>query len=161
MSDDLLGQEYVQLQTAWREMGARMITIKAWSVTFSAAGLGLGFSQEETVLFLVAAFSAVVFWTVEGVVKVHQRAFVGRIDQIETHFGGGAETKPFQILAARERYFASTNPFLRVARMMIYTHVMLPHIVIIAAGLALYFLPIGFGEADAAAVTPPPSATPR
>jgi len=36
----LLAQEYLQLQKTVEDFDARALTIKAWSVTFSAAGLG-------------------------------------------------------------------------------------------------------------------------
>ena len=156
----LLAQEYQQLQTAWRETGARMVTIKAWSVTFSAAGLGLAYSQAAPAFFLIASLSALVFWLIEGIIKSHQRAFVDRITQIEEHFNGGEQTVAFRIFKERAAFLNRTSKIRRVTATLLYPHVMLPHTVVAAAGLALFAIHV-FEPPVLTALTPPPSAAPR
>ena len=96
---DYLAQEYLRLQQIIEGFDARALTIKAWSVTFSAAGLGLAYQQHNPVLLLVAAGSALVFWMVEAISKLDQRAFIPRIQQIEDWFARshGKDSAPFQI----------------------------------------------------------------
>ena len=99
-SADYLAQEYLFLQKTIEEFDARALTIKAWSVTFSAAGLGLAYQQHNKVLLLVAAGSALAFWIVDAVWKYHQRAFYPRVFAIEHWFVGRAPDPagaPFQI----------------------------------------------------------------
>lgn len=69
MADDintLLSDEYLHLQRVIEEFDQRALTLKAWSVSFSAAGLGLAYSEREAAILLIAALSALVFWIVEG-----------------------------------------------------------------------------------------------
>ena len=44
---DYLAQEYLFLQKTVEDFDARALTIKAWSVTFSAAGLGFAYQQHN------------------------------------------------------------------------------------------------------------------
>jgi hypothetical protein len=139
---NLLVQEYLQLQRTVEDFDARALTIKAWCVTFSAAGLGLAYDKHIPQLLLIASLSAVVFWLTEAVWKVHQRAFYARIATIEDHFneGGAKPIPPFQI---RRSWFASYRgaegrkqwfsvPF--------HLGVMLPHVVVFVAGVLLYVI---------------------
>lgn len=141
----LLVQEYLQLQKTVEDFDSRALTIKAWSVTFSAAGLGLAYQQGNPTLLLVAAGSALVFWVVEAVWKSHQRAYYPRIAAIEEHFraisSGGLP--PLQILASwRGAYgkgrFAETTAIGRLA-VPFFGGVLLPHVIVAAAGIYLYF----------------------
>lgn len=150
---DYLAQEYLHLQNIIEGFDARALTIKAWSVTFSAAGLGLAYQQHNPVLLLVAAGSALVFWMVEAIWKLDQRAFFPRIRRIEAWFAEHAPepmAAPFQISSQCEREFFTglSGPEARRAwaergRVFVvpfFAGIMLPHIVIVAAGIALYFL---------------------
>jgi hypothetical protein len=143
---DYLAQEYLFLQKTVEEFDGRALTIKAWSVTFSAAGLGFAYQQHEPRLLLVAAGSALVFWIVEATWKYYQRAFYPRIFEIEEWFvsDAGSADAPFQI-TTRWR-----NEFARWTDSWIYTSgwkafgipffmgVMMPHVMVIAAGLLLF-----------------------
>jgi hypothetical protein len=141
----LLAQEYLQLQKTVEDFDARALTIKAWSITFSATGLGLAYQQGKPILLLIAAASAAVFWTIEGVWKVHQRAFYARIDAIEAHFIGEAaeaRAKPFQISASWRASFRGDgnrlHSMLRMVPVFWQLGVVLPHILIVLAGIGLY-----------------------
>jgi hypothetical protein len=139
----LLAQEYLQLQKTVEDFDARALTIKAWSVTFSATGLGLAYQQHNAKLLLIAAASAAIFWIIESVWKAHQRAFYPRITLIEEHFSAGPKiSSPLQIYKAWEQSYKGSNGWLRsVAQKLphlLNLGVLLPHVLIAAAGLALY-----------------------
>ena len=137
----LLAQEYLQLQKTVEDFDARALTIKAWSVTFSAAGLGLAYQQHNPLLLLIAAGSAGIFWTIEGVWKVHQHAFYARIDAIEDHFEGKKPTTPFRISAAWRESFRGRGRFRSMlSKVPVFWQlgVILPHILIVLAGLILF-----------------------
>ena len=143
----LLAQEYLQLQKTVEDFDARALTIKAWSVTFSATGLGLAYQQHNPILLLIAAASAGIFWIIEGVWKVHQHAFYARIDAIEAHFADApaqAGTRPFQISAAWRASFRGDgnqlHSLLRMVPIFWQLGVVLPHILIVAAGIGLFLL---------------------
>jgi len=165
---DFLAQEYLFLEKAVEDFDARALTIKAWSVTFSAAGLGLAYQQNNPVLLLIAAGSALVFWLIEAVWKYHQRAFYPRIIVIEQWFASRAfdrDSAPFQIMTGwrsefdtgtmskeQERLGGSGAPVGRFA-VPFFAGVMLPHVVVFAVGVVLYFwAPPGGPAARAATV---------
>ena len=139
--DDFLAQEYLLLQKTVEDFDARALTIKAWSVTFSAAGLGLAYQQGNPRFLLFAGLSALTFWLVEAVWKIHQRAYYSRIAQLEAHFSGEVTVvAPFQVTRT---WFASHGGPDRVSRWLtipFYPGVMLPHIVVAAAGGLLFAL---------------------
>ena len=141
----LLAHEYQLLQTSIENFDTRALTIKAWSVTFSAAGLTFAYQQKIPIILLVAAASAAAFWIVDTLWKVHQHAFYERVEQIEAIFrtiDSGVQPEnaaPFQLTGS---WWASAKSFGlgRYIRCSLFGHVMLPHILIVAAGIALYAL---------------------
>lgn len=154
MADDdianFLAQEYLFLQKTVEEFDARALTIKAWSVTFSAAGLGFAYQQHNPVLLLVAAGSALAFWIVDAVWKYHQRAFYPRISAIEKQFAeraGGVAAAPFQINRRWRSEFGRglldkiqtrDNKPWKAYAVPFFVGVMMPHVVVVAAGVLLY-----------------------
>ena len=162
MDDDkaaeYLAQEYLFLQKTVEEFDGRALTIKAWSVTFSSAGLGLAYQQHNPKLLLIAAGSALVFWIVESVWKYHQRAFYPRLFEIEQWFAarrGKDAVAPFQITTRwRSEFFGgkadwvhSEDNWWKAHMVPFFLGVMMPHLVVFAAGVALYFLaPPGSGS---------------
>lgn len=148
---DYLAQEYLFLQKTIEEFDARALTIKAWSVTFSAAGLGLAYQQHNPVLLLVAAGSALAFWIVDAVWKYHQRAFYPRALMIERWFAARAAepaAAPFQINTFWQSEFGrgmldrvqtrETNSLWKSYAIPLFVGVMMPHAAVCAAGVALY-----------------------
>jgi hypothetical protein len=144
---DYLAQEYLFLQKTVEEFDARTLTIKAWSVTFSAAGIGLAYQQQNNQLLLVAAGSALVFWIVEATWKYYQRAFYPRIFEIEKWFaklGPEKAEKPFQISTRWRSEFArwtdkwNYTTGLKALAIPFFVGVMMPHIVVFIAGILLY-----------------------
>lgn len=149
-----LAQEYLFLQKTVEDFDSRALTIKAWSVTFSTAGLGLAYQQHNPVLLLVAACSALAFWIVDAVWKYHQRAFYPRIAEIEQWFAGRAKkakaAAPFQINRRWQSEFArglfdwvhtrGTDSMWKAYAVPFFVGVAMPHAAIAAAGVLLYVL---------------------
>lgn len=148
---DYLSQEYLFLQKTVEDFDARALTIKAWSVTFSAAGLGFAYQQKNAILLLVAAGSALVFWIVETVWKYNQRAYYPRIFAIEKWFAGQPghdAAKPFQMTTQWKNEFAGWTanwiyadadaPWWKSLGVPFFLGVMMPHVVIFIAGILLY-----------------------
>src|SRR5262245_35855477 len=94
--DELLVKEYWELQAIVDKFSERALTVKGWSVTFSAATIAVAYTQHEPWLLIVAAVSAAAFWLTEAAWKAWQLAFFPRIDAIEDHFAGRGETAPLQ-----------------------------------------------------------------
>jgi hypothetical protein len=152
---DYLAQEYLFLQKTIEEFDARALTIKAWSVTFSAAGLGLAYQQHNKVLLLVAAGSALAFWIVDAVWKYHQRAFYPRCFAIEDWFARGVADRaaaPFQVNTFWQSEFGrglldrvqtrGTGSLWKAWAIPLFVGVMMPHVVVCVAGVLLYlYLP--------------------
>jgi hypothetical protein len=161
-ADDFLAQEYFTVQKFTEDFDARTLTIKAWSVTFSAAGLGLAYVQGEPLILFLAATGALVFWIVEAFWKVNQQAYYPRLVEIERHFAGGPPTTPFQITQSWSRTYHERRGYLYALTIMRWPHVALPHLLIIVGGIMLYALhpPQKPADADTPA-TPPPSEVPR
>ena len=142
--EKLLVQEYMLLQKTVEDFDARALTIKAWSVTFSAAGLGLAYQQGKPLLLLIAALSALTFWIVEAVWKLHQHAFYPRIETLEAWFAGESPDAPAPLQISRAWTRACCRSIWYFARVPFILGVMLPHAVVAAAGLLLYlFWPPG------------------
>lgn len=80
--DDLMSEYYAIYETV-SAFDQRLLTIKSWGVTFGLATLGLGFQQDHYGLFLVAAISALAFWALEAVTKLHQMRHFPRMGDIE------------------------------------------------------------------------------
>jgi hypothetical protein len=161
--DEWLKEEYFHLQKTVEEFDGRTLTIKAWSVTFSATGLALAYQQRVPILLLVAAGSAIVFWLIEMLWKLYQRAFYARLSEIELYLRNPVNRTivPLQIRHSWHASFWGTPPreaagaenradandtaapqgprkrlWLRVA---LFPGVMLPHVLVAAAGGALWF----------------------
>ena len=139
--DALLAQEYLQLQKTVEDFDARALTIKAWSVTFSAAGLGVAYQQGIPILLLIASLSAATFWLIEATRKAHQHALYPRITAIESHFAGtgDSELRPLQISSGWDSGLRGLRHDWRWLKIPFLVGVMLPHVVIVAAGILLYF----------------------
>jgi len=135
-----LQAEYLQLQKTIEDFDARALTIKAWSVSFGLASIAGAFASHRAVVFLIAAFGALLFWFLETRWKVFQLAYYERAGLIERHFQGGARVEhPFQIGAAwHKAWSATTNA--EATRMAVWPHVALPHAFVFVAGVLMFVL---------------------
>lgn len=137
--EELLAREYLQLIETIDGFDSRALTIKAWSVTFSAAGLVAAYVEAQPIILLVAAASALVFWIVEGLWKISQRGHYPRVMEIEAHFSGsGPATVPFRVHTSRKANFMDWWNDIRAVRVLFFTRVALPHAAVAALGLGLY-----------------------
>jgi hypothetical protein len=135
-----LQAEYLQLQKTIEDFDARALTIKAWSVTFGLTALAGAFASHSRVVFLIASSSAALFWYLETTWKVFQQAYYSRSAQLEQHFRGETRLEdPFQISSAWYNAWSrmERREYWRVA---LWPHVALPHAIVVATGLVLYFV---------------------
>jgi len=125
---EFLRQEYFQLQQTVEAFDQRALTIKAWSVTFSMAGVGTAFSSNRPVLLLLSAVASLLFWLIEGHWKVFQQAYYPRIREIEALMAGQpveCATAP-NIATSWSRAWHSY----RLRTVLLWPHVFLPHAVV-------------------------------
>ena len=72
----LLKDEYLHIQKTVVELDGRAITIKAWTVSFSLAALIGAFVAHKAAIFLVSAFSALLFFIIEGFGSTTNKRFI-------------------------------------------------------------------------------------
>ena len=64
---ELLKDEYLHLQKTVEDFDQRTLTIKAWSVTTSMAGIAASFlHRDAAVISLLAALASLSFWMTEA-----------------------------------------------------------------------------------------------
>jgi hypothetical protein len=158
---DLLKTEYFKLQETIESFDERALQIKGWSVTVSLAGMAAALiadidARTKALAFAVAAAAAFGFWLIEFAWKSFQWSFYPRVKTIERAFVGFKPTiDPLQIHTS----FGETKEWDRIKSLpkLFFPFIMLPHILIVAAGIALscYFwqMPTGVKVApDAGAI---------
>ena len=144
MSDNqfksLLKDEYLHVSGVIESFDARVVTIKAWSISFSLAAMAAAFASHAKVILLVSAFSALLFWLIEGMWKTFQNAFYPRINEIEKYFRGESdEIKLMQANASWIKHWRNGG-MRKLLQIMFWPHVFLPHIVVFLCGVVLYIL---------------------
>lgn len=140
MDDDALKEEYFHIQKVVEDFDAKSLTIKAWSVTLSMAGIGAAYFQGKPFILLLAAISALLFWLIEGYWKTFQYAYYARIWEIENYAcGKQAHIANFQINAAWSKSWHAGGTK-RLLRALKWPHVALPHVAIFFGGIGLYAL---------------------
>jgi uncharacterized membrane protein len=140
---DLAKSEYIQLQGIIDAFDSRSFTVKAWSVTFSLAATGGAFASHSRSVLLVAAFSALLFWTIDGHWRTIQTAYYSRVEALERFFEDPEQAfVPMQIGSSWYKSFRSRQR-LELVRAMVRPHVALPHAPILLVALPLYFAAVG------------------
>ena len=130
-----LKEEYLHIQKTIEDFDQRALTIKAWSVTLSMAGIGAAFTQKVPILLLLAAAASLCFWIVEALWKTFQNAYYPRVEEIERFWRGEqASLRPFQIASSwiggwRQR---------KTRRILLWPHIMLPHVLVAIAGVVIW-----------------------
>ena len=119
-----------------------VLTIKAWSVTFSMMALVGAFAAHAAPALLIAVFGSCLFWWIECMWKTSQYAFYRRISVLEDYFlGKGERPAPFQIGRSwYERW--STLGVRRMFRILFWPRVALPHAAVSVLGVFLYILTV-------------------
>lgn len=148
----LLKDEYLQLQKVIEDFDGRIVTIKAWSVTFSLVALAGAFASHAAVVLLVSIFSACLFWLLEGHWKLFQLAYYDRGETLEDYFADKIhDIVLMQIGKSWDRAFHSNSRgrlFLSTEKddgrrrwpIMFWTWVALPHAFVFLVGVLLYLL---------------------
>lgn len=137
---NLLTQEYLHLQGVIEEFDSKALTIKAWSVTFSLAAIGVSYASKAPVILAVASLSSLLFWLLESSWKTFQYAYYKRTGHIEEYFRGDRKSlQPMQIGVTWYSQWKKGGGK-RLLRIMFWPHVALPHIVILFLGIFLFIL---------------------
>ncbi|MDH5571497.1 MAG: hypothetical protein OEY89_07010 [Gammaproteobacteria bacterium] len=135
---DFLKEEYFHLQSTVESFDERSLTVKSWSVTISMAGIGIAFIEKIPFLFLLAAASSLLFWIIETIWKTFQQAFYYRLTNIEKYLNG-IKFDDFRypyITSSWGKGWKSVS-FIKV---FFWPHVLLPHLIIIIAGITLWLI---------------------
>ncbi len=139
--DALLKEEYFRLQQMVEEFDGKSLTIKAWSVTLSAAGIVAAYVEKAPIVLLIASGSALVFWMVEALWKTNQQAFYPRIRLIENHFSGSDNpVLPLQIAHSWSAAWRQRGRARFAFTVMWWWHVALPHIAVAVVAALLFFV---------------------
>ena len=82
LREDLF-KEYYAILGVVSSYDGWLLIVKGWSVTLSLASLGLGFQQQHSSLFGLAAVTALGFWFLDGLMKGYQFRYYVRMREIE------------------------------------------------------------------------------
>lgn len=138
--NDRLQAEYLHLQKVVEDFDGRVVTIKAWSVSFSLVAFLGAFAAHSDGALLVASATAFLFWFLEAYWKQFQFVYYRRCDQIEAHFRGESSLlHPFQIAVSWQEHYRRRK-VLKLLRTMFWPNVCLPHAAIFLVGLILFYL---------------------
>ena len=136
--DAALQAEYYQLQKTIEDFDGRVLTIKAWSVTFGLASVVGAFVSKASLVFLIAAAGAGLFWLLESFWKTFQLGYYARVEKIEAHFREElALDAPHQISTAWQEWWEGESWWV-LGRTAIWVHVALPHAFVVVSGLLCY-----------------------
>jgi hypothetical protein len=138
---DFLRQEYFQLQQIVETFDQKALTIKAWSVTFSMAGVATAFAN--LTLLLLSAAASMLFRLIEAHWKLFQQAYYPRIREIESMMAGEQVAHP-----ASPRIAASWLQAWRsyhLVTVLGWSHVFLPHAVVVIGCVAVWALNARYG----------------
>ena len=136
--------EYLLLQKVIEDFDGRVITIKAWSVTFSLVAIAGSFASHNSAVLIVSCVSALLFWFIEANWKTFQYAYYERSDDIEEYFRGENKLDfPFQIGTSWYKRWKSGG-IARLKWIMLWPHGALAHVAVAALSLVFYLL-VQFG----------------
>lgn len=140
---ELLKEEYFHLQKIVEDFDQRTLTIKAWSVTTSMAGIAASFLHSNAaVISLLAALASLSFWMTEALWKEFQQCYYPRIRALEAAFStGDATERPFRINNTWSQTYHSYN-LRRYLQVLLWPHVMFPHIFIVIVGTGIWIVRI-------------------
>lgn len=161
-----LAREYYALLDVVSAYDGRVVVVKGWSVTLSLAALGLGFQFEHYALFALGAATALGFWYLDALLKGHQMRSYSRMRDIEVAayelnrvelpglgavsapridmtwgFTGRAQDGDWRTDAPERRTAQDVRRMLR--RRYVMPHVLLPHLVAVVLGSALFVAALG------------------
>lgn len=139
ISTDFLLAEYLQLQKTVEDFDAKALTIKAWSVTVSAAGVVAAYVESKPMILVVAGVTAIAFWLVEALWKANQHAYYPRIKQIEAYCAGSIpDIRPLQVGSSWTATYRKNRRELLVLHVATWPHVWLPHLPVALCAFILW-----------------------
>jgi hypothetical protein len=135
----LLKEEYFHLQKTVEDFDQRTLSIKAWSVTTSMAGIAASFLHEKAaVICLLSAIASFSFWVIEALWKEFQQCYYPRIRNLEKAFREDLpQENPLQINTSWSITYHSYNLAIFI-RVMGWPHVMLPHAMVMMIGIIVW-----------------------
>ncbi|HET9910846.1 MAG TPA: hypothetical protein VFQ13_03095 [Anaerolineales bacterium] len=136
---EFLKDEYIMLQQFYEDIDEKGLTIKNWAITVALAAIGTGIVYRREVL-LVSFFASLVFWYLEAHWRGLSHFFSARIKVIEAAFQTKEwkEEAPLQVYATWEEEYRKSKD--QTLRYMFKRTSLLPHTLIAAVSLLLYFL---------------------
>jgi hypothetical protein len=136
---DLLKDEYIMLQHFYEDIDSKGLTIKGWSITVALATIGAGIVYRKEIL-LVGCLAALVFWYLEAHWRGLSHFFSQRIKAIELVFQSEQwkEAVPLQVYATWSAEYKKVKD--QTLKYMFKQSSYLPHVIIAAVCLLLYFL---------------------
>jgi uncharacterized membrane protein len=145
IDENLLAQEYFHLQSLVESYDQKALTIKAWSVTLAMAGISGAYSDaytcERKLILLLSALSGFLFWMIEVRWKTFQSAYIDRLFRIERYYLGEREDiKGTPMISIDFINFITKNARKKALKIMVMSHVLLPHMIVFAGGILLYIL---------------------
>lgn len=132
-------EEFKIVQKRIEHFDQLALTIKSWSITLSAVAIGFGFVENQTILFLLASLSALIFWYLEASFKVYQTALLNRTKELEPKILDLDRYEGPMISEHFRKVLGFGITFQRIRMMLFYENIHHPHSLILFAGLALYF----------------------
>ncbi|MEP0964054.1 MAG: hypothetical protein ABJQ80_00975 [Lentilitoribacter sp.] len=95
MNCDWIWNEYELLYTTYESFNGYSLTLKSWSVTVGLAAVIAVYVEKlgnlGTIVLWTAAWSTVPFWLLDAVWKSYQRAYIPRLEYLESLKGCSAE----------------------------------------------------------------------
>jgi hypothetical protein len=139
-SRSILKDEYLAIQTLIDSFDTKSLTIKAWSVTLAASGIGASIISKEPSILLLIGLSSLLFWIIEVTWKSFQYAHYERLGKIEKYFSGELkEIVPLQIGASWNKHFRKGG-YKRFFKIMSWKNVHLPHSIIFIISLIQFII---------------------
>ena len=109
-------------------------------MTFSLVTIAGFFATQKPAVLMVACFSALLFWYIEASWKTFQYAYYDRAWEIEEYFRGKKKLDcALQISLSWNKSFQSGG-IARLAWIMFWPHMALPHAAVAALSLALFLV---------------------
>jgi len=136
---DFIKQEYFHLQDTVESFDEKSLTIKAWSVTLSMAGIGAAFTATVDLLLLLSAGSSLLFWLIEGSWKTFQQANYHRIREIEKFMNDEVSEDSFKAPNITGAWSVGWRN-ISLLKVMVWPHVFLPHAIVAATGVILWLI---------------------
>jgi hypothetical protein len=135
---DLLKDEYVMLQQFYEDIDSKGLIIKNWAITVALAAIGTGVLYRKEML-LVGFAASLVFWYLEAHWRGLSHFFSVRIQDIELAFQGEKwELEvPLQVYSTWSAEYSKRKD--QTLRYMFKSSSLLPHVLIAAVCLILYF----------------------